>query len=184
MSRARIAAIFVGVAIIAGAAGIYVHEWNARQNPLPFARGSKAKDLPPLQFDDRNGKPHSLADFRGRFVLLNVWATWCAPCREEMPALDRLQAELGGPGFQVLAISVDQQGPDIAQRFLKEIGVKSLDFYIDRSARAAFQLDAPGLPATLLIDRQGREVGRHLGAVKWDAPEVVAELRRRITRAE
>jgi len=183
MSRARVIAAFVGVAIAAGAAGIYVHEWNVRNSPLPFARTTR-KEVPPLQLEDAKGAKRSLADFRGKVVLLNVWATWCAPCREEMPALDRLQAELGGSGFQVVALSVDQQGPEIAQRFFKEIGVKSLDFYIDRSARAAFQLDAPGLPVTLLIDRQGWEVGRKLGAVKWDSPEVVAEMRRRIARAE
>ena len=183
MSRAQVIAAFVGIAIAAAAAGVYVHEWNLRNSPLPFARIT-SKELPPLAFEDAQGRKRSIADFRGKMVLMNVWATWCAPCREEMPALDRLQAELGGPGFQVVALSVDQQGPEIARRFYKEIGVKALEFYIDRSARAAFQLDAPGLPATLLIDRQGREIGRHVGAVKWDTPEVVEELRRRITRAE
>jgi hypothetical protein len=79
---------------------------------------------------------------------------------------------------------VDQQGADIAQRFFREIGVKSLEFYIDPSARAAFRLDAPGLPVSLLIDRQGREVGRKLGAAEWDSREVVEDLRRRITRPE
>jgi thiol-disulfide isomerase/thioredoxin len=183
MTRGRMIAIFAGVALAAGAAGVYVHEWNVRNSPLPFARTTN-KELPPLELEDARGAKRSLADFRGKVVLLNVWATWCAPCREEMPALDRLQAELGGSAFQVVALSVDQQGPEVAQRFFKEIGVKSLDFYIDRSARAAFQLDAPGLPVTLLIDRQGREIGRKLGAAKWDSPEVVADMRRRITRAE
>jgi len=183
MRRAQIIAAFVGIAIAAAAAGIYVHEWNASHSPLPFARVTN-KVVPALQFEDGQGRTRSLTDFHGKTVLLNIWATWCAPCREEMPALDRLQAQLGGPGFHVVALSVDQQGPEIAKRFYKEIGVSALEFYIDRSARAAFQLDAPGLPATLLIDRQGREIGRHLGAVKWDTPEVVEELRRRITRAE
>jgi thiol-disulfide isomerase/thioredoxin len=183
MRRAQIISAFVGVAIAAAAAGIYVHEWNVRHSPLPFAR-TVQKAMPALEFDDAQGRRHTLADFRGKVLLLNVWATWCAPCREEMPALDRLQAELGGPGFQVVAISVDQQGPEIAQRFFRDIGVKSLEFYIDRSARAAFQLEAPGLPVSVLIDRQGREVGRKLGAAKWDSAEVVEDLRRRITRAE
>ena len=84
----------------------------------------------------------------------------------------------------MLALSVDQQGAEVAQRFFREIGVKSLDFYIDPTARAAFRLDAPGLPVSLLLDRQGREVGRKLGAAQWDTPEVVADLRRRITRPE
>jgi len=183
MRRAQIIAAFFGIAVAAAAAGIYVHEWRVRHSPLPFARASQ-KEVPALEFEDAQGRRHTLADFRGKVVLLNVWATWCAPCREEMPALDRLQAELGGPAFQVLAVSVDQQGAEIAQRFFKEIGVRSLEFYIDRSARAAFQLEAPGLPVSVLIDRQGREVGRKLGAAKWDSPEVVEDLRRRVTRAE
>ena len=184
MSRTQIIAAFAGVAIAAAAAGVYVYEWNLRSSPLPFPRASAPKAVPDLQLEDAQGRKRALADFRGKVVLLNIWATWCAPCREEMPALDRLQAALGGPGFHVVALSVDQQGPEIAQRFFKEIGVKSLEFYIDRSARAAFHLNAPGLPVTLLIDRQGREIGRKLGAAKWDSPEVVEDLRRRVTRAE
>jgi len=184
MRRAQIIAAFAGIALAAAAAGIYVYEWNARHSPLPFARASVPKPLPELQLEDAQARKRTLADFRGKVVLLNVWATWCVPCREEMPALDRLQAQLGGPAFQVVALSVDQQGPEVAQRFFKEIGVKSLDFYIDRSARAAFQLDAKGLPVSILIDRQGREVGRKLGAAPWDSAEVIDDLRRRIGRAE
>jgi thiol-disulfide isomerase/thioredoxin len=184
MKRSQIIAAFAGIALAAAAAGIYVYEWNVRHSPLPFARSSAPKPLPVLQFEDSQGGKRTLADFHGRMILLNVWATWCVPCREEMPALDRLQAELGGPRFQVLAVSVDQEGPEIAQRFFKEIGVKSLDFYIDRSARAAFQLDAVGLPVSILIDRQGRELGRKLGAVQWDSAPVIEDLRRRIAGAE
>jgi len=184
MNRAQIVAAFFGVAIVAAAAGVYVHEWNVRNSPLPFARLSAPKSVPELKLADASGRARTLADFRGKVVLLNIWATWCAPCREEMPALDRLQAQMGGKDFEVVAVSVDQQGPEIAQRFFKEIGVKSLGFYIDPSARAAFQLEAPGLPVTLFIDRQGREVGRKLGAANWDSPEVVDDLRRRVARAE
>jgi thiol-disulfide isomerase/thioredoxin len=183
MRRAPVIAAFAGIAIVAAGAGIYVHEWNVRHSPLPFARETES-ELPALKFQDAQGRERRLADFRGKVVLLNVWATWCAPCREEMPALDRLQAQLGGPAFQVVALSVDQQGTAVAQRFFQEIGVKSLDFYIDPSARAAFQLDAKGLPVSILIDRQGREVGRKLGAAAWDTAEVVEDLRRRIARAE
>jgi thiol-disulfide isomerase/thioredoxin len=184
MKRAQIVAAFVGVAVAAAAGGFYVYEWNVRHSPLPFARAASPNPVPALELEDARGAKRTLADFRGKIVLLNVWATWCEPCRQEMPALDRLQAELGGPGFQVVALSVDQQGADIAQRFFREIGVKSLEFYIDPSARAAFRLDAPGLPVSLLIDRQGREVGRKLGAAEWASREVVEDLRRRITRPE
>ena len=183
MTRAQMIAAFAGIAIAAAAAGVYVHEWNVYHSPLPFPRATE-RGMPPLQFEDAQGRKRTLADFRGKVVLLNIWATWCGHCREEMPALDRLQAELGGPAFQVLAVSVDQQGAAIAQRFFKEVGVKALDFYIDPSARAAFQLEAPGLPVSILVDRRGREVGRKLGAVQWDSPAVVEDLRRRIIRAE
>ena len=184
MRRAQIVAAFAGVALAAAAGGFYVYEWNLRHSPLPFARPASPKPVPPLEFVDARGQNHTLAEFRGKVVLLNVWATWCEPCRQEMPALDRLQAELGGPGFQVLALSVDQQGAEVAQRFFREIGVKSLEFYIDPTARAAFRLEAPGLPVSLLLDREGREVARKLGAARWDSTEVVEDLRRRITRPE
>ena len=184
MRRGQVIAAFAGVALAAVAAGFYAYEWSVRHSPIPFARAGNPKPVPSLEMQDANGQRRKLDDFRGKVVLLNIWATWCAPCREEMPALDRLQAELGGPAFQVVALSVDQQGADIAQRFFRENGVKSLDFYIDPSARAAFRLDAPGLPVSLLLDRQGREVGRKLGAAQWDSREVVDELRRRITRPE
>src|SRR6059036_412289 len=96
--------------------------------------------------DLRTGRPTTLADFRGKVVLLNVWATWCEPCREEMPTLDRLQARLGGERFQVVALSVDQQGASIARKFYDEFAIKALPLYVDPTAKAAFTLDAPGLP--------------------------------------
>jgi thiol-disulfide isomerase/thioredoxin len=170
------------VAIVAGAAGAYfsLSRSPARSDGLFAAESAKA--LPQLGIADASGKPRSLADFRGKLVLLNVWATWCAPCREEMPALDRLQAKLGGSRFEVVALSVDQQGAGIARKFFDEVGVKSLGLYVDPSAQAAFKLGAPGLPVTLLVDRDGREIGRRLGPAKWDSPEVVEALRRRIQR--
>ena len=177
--KARTGAIFAGVAVAAAALGVYFATWQA-QSKLPFARAASAKPMPELAFEDASGRPHTLADFRGKFVLLNIWATWCAPCREEMPALDRLQAQMASDRFQVVALSVDQQGLPIARKFYAETGIKALPLYIDRTAKAAFTLDAAGLPATLLVDPQGREVGRHLGAVKWDSPEVMEHLRRRV----
>jgi thiol-disulfide isomerase/thioredoxin len=176
--RPRTILAFATVAVVAAAAGIFV-SINRADSKLPFARSSAPKPAPQLQFEDASGRARSMADFRGKVVLLNIWATWCAPCREEMPALDRLQARLGGPGFEVLAVSVDQQGPEVARRFYAEVGIKSLAFYIDRSAKAAFQADVAGLPATLLIDAEGREIGRHLGAARWDSPEVMEALRKR-----
>ena len=180
--KLRNALVFAGVAAVAAAFGVYFGVWQS-QSKLPFARTSAPKSIPQLTFQDANGRAHTLADFKGKVVLLNVWATWCEPCRKEMPALDRLQAELGGDRFQVVPLSVDQQGLPIARRFYGEIGIKALPLYVDPTAKAAFTLDAAGLPVTLLVDRAGREIGRHLGAVQWDSPDVVAELRR-LTTAE
>jgi thiol-disulfide isomerase/thioredoxin len=177
--KLRTVLVFAGVALAAAAAGVYLSYRHA--SSTPFARAATPKAVPELRFVDAAGRSLTLADFRGKVVLLNIWATWCAPCREEMPALDRLQAKLGGAHFQVVALSVDQQGVPIARKFYSEVGIKALPLYIDPSAKAAFTLDAAGLPATLLLDRAGREIGRHLGPVKWDDPEMLERLQRAIT---
>jgi thiol-disulfide isomerase/thioredoxin len=176
--KPRVWLAFTAVAIAATGAGLYLS--YQQTSATPFGRAAKPKPIPELRFVDGAGRALSLADFRGKVVLLNIWATWCAPCREEMPALDRLQAQLGSERFQVVALSVDLQGAPIARKFYGEVGIKALPLYIDPSAKAAFTLDAPGLPATLLVDRAGREIGRHLGPVKWDSPQVVEQLRRAI----
>jgi thiol-disulfide isomerase/thioredoxin len=130
--------------------------------------------LPPLTFQTMDGRETTLADFAGKVVVLNLWATWCAPCREEMPGLDRLQARFADRDVVVLALSVDRAGPERVQQFLDEIGVRHLAVYRDPKAAATRALKVPGLPATLLIDRQGREVGRVLGIAEWDGPAAVA----------
>ncbi|HZD21706.1 MAG TPA: TlpA disulfide reductase family protein [Burkholderiales bacterium] len=170
---------FVVAALVAAGLGIYFGTQHT-DSKAPFARAARPRPVPELRFNDAEGRAHTLADFRGKVVLLNIWATWCDPCREEMPALDRLQAQLGGERFQVVAVSVDEQGQAIARKFYARTGIKALPLYIDPTAKAAFTVDAAGLPASLLIDRQGREIGRHLGAVKWDEPAVVERLRRAI----
>ncbi|WP_137889236.1 TlpA disulfide reductase family protein [Pseudomonas sp. 2FE] len=142
------------------------------------------KPVPEVKFVDGEGKPHSLADFKGKVVLLNVWATWCGPCRQEMPTLDRLQAQLGGADFQVLALSIDDAGPQVVRDFYREIGIQHLKLYIDDSGQAIQNLNAFGLPITLLLDRQGREVGRKLGGAEWNSPEVIEYLREVIASAQ
>ena len=138
------------------------------------------RDMPPLRFADGAGAPTSLAAFRGKFVLLNVWATWCTPCREEMPTLDRLQAALGGPDFEVVALSIDQGGAPLVQDFFRQIGIKRLHPYMDQFGETTSALGVVGLPLTLLIDRQGREIGRKLGPAAWDDPQIVELIRRRL----
>ncbi|WP_082073229.1 TlpA disulfide reductase family protein [Pseudomonas sp. LFM046] len=135
---------------------------------------SAPKPIDDVSFVDGEGKPRSLADFRSKVVLLNLWATWCVPCRQEMPTLDRLQAKLGGNDFQVVALSLDQGGLQVVRDFYLEIGIQHLPIYLDEQMRAIQSLGAFGLPVTLLLDRQGQEIGRKAGAAEWDSPEVIA----------
>lgn len=127
--------------------------------------------LPEIAFVDAGGQPRTLKDWSGKVVLLNLWATWCAPCRKEMPALDRLQKELGGEKFEVVALAVDRTGIDGAKAFLEQIKVDGLKLYADPRARAGTVLKAIGMPTTLLLDAQGREIGRLVGPAEWDSED-------------
>jgi len=140
------------------------------------------KALPDVRFVDGDGRSRALSDFRGKFVLLNFWATWCIPCRKEIPTLDRLQSALGGDGFEVVALSIDRGGLDIVRKFYGEIGVSHLATYVDASGGAFRDLAIVGLPTTLLIDRAGREIGHLVGPAEWDAPDTIAFLRRLVGR--
>lgn len=146
--------------------------------PLAVRRAEPPRPLPNLQFVDAEGRQRSLAEFRGRTVLLNVWATWCAPCRAEMPALDRLQAALGGPGFEVVALSVDRGGVAAVRPFFDELDLRALRIYVDASAEALGRLDSVGIPLTLLVDEHGRERWRVLGPAAWDRADVIDFIRR------
>jgi thiol-disulfide isomerase/thioredoxin len=131
-----------------------------------------------IAFEGDDGAKLTLADFKGRAVLLNLWATWCIPCRMEMPALDRLQAAKGGPGFQVVAVNVDTARLEKRAAFLDSVGVKALARYADPSGDAFETLrkdgKALGLPVTLVIDRNGCELGVVEGGAKWDSAEAKA----------
>ncbi len=137
--------------------------------PRGFVLNEVPSPLPDVRFTDDEGRPRSPADFRGKVVLLNMWATWCPPCRKEMPTLDRLQASLGG-------------GAEAVKTFYSEIGVRNLAVYVDASGQALSALVAVGLPTTILIDAEGRELGRLMGPVGWDAKEMVAFLERIVER--
>ena len=149
--------------------------------PLPAAAfnfaPSEPKPAPELSFQDAQGKELSLADFRGQVVVLNLWATWCAPCRREMPSLDRLQAEHGGDRLHVVALSIDRGGLEQIEAFYDEVGIQHLAIYRDPKAATSRTLGAFGLPTTVVFDRDGREVGRVLGPDEWDSDEAVAILR-------
>ena len=130
--------------------------------------------MPEVTFINGKGESRSIASFKGKVVLLNLWATWCAPCRKEMPSLDRLQTELGSDKFEVVAISVDRSGAEGARRFLDSIGIKQLALYAEPTARLGAALKAIGMPTTLLIDAEGREIGRLTGPAEWDSADAKA----------
>ncbi|MDF1719480.1 MAG: TlpA disulfide reductase family protein [Minwuia sp.] len=132
------------------------------------------KPVPEARFKDGDGKDMDLTAFRGKVVLVNLWATWCAPCRHEMPSISRLQAARGGPDFIVAAISVDRGGADKSSAFLKEVEADNLPLFIDQTTRIGRTLGAYGLPITILLNRQGDEVARLVGPAEWDSPEAMA----------
>lgn len=139
---------------------------------------SQPRPMPDLSFADAAGKTVKLSDFRGRDLLVNLWATWCAPCRQEMPALARLEAERGGPDFQVVAINIDTARLDRPKAFLHEIGVSNLPFYSDASASAFQRLRqigmVVGLPTTILVGRDGCDIGVMAGPAQWDSQDALA----------
>ena len=133
--------------------------------------------VPEVTFLDADGNERTLEDFQGRVVVLNLWATWCAPCRKEMPSLDRLQATLGGDDLEVVALAVDRGDLSKVLRFYDEVALEHLAVYHDSTAKAGRTLRAPGLPTTLIIDRSGDEVGRVLGDAEWDGDDVATLLK-------
>jgi thiol-disulfide isomerase/thioredoxin len=154
----------------------------AQETPMPLHGAPRS--VPNVSFIDEGGRKLTLEDFRGRTVLLNLWATWCVPCVEEMPTLDALQRALGGPGFEVVALSIDRAGVEAIRAFYEKLGLGFLAIYNDPSSRASIATDAGGLPTTLLIDGEGRELGRLVGPAQWDAPEMAEFLRGFIASSE
>lgn len=130
-----------------------------------------------LHFEDGQALPHSLADFHGKIVLLNIWATWCQPCIREIPALDRLVAALNGADVSVIAVSVDHKGIDAVRKAFADLDVQKLAPYIDRSGQALRTVRSVGMPTSLLIDRDGRELGRIVGPAAWDDDATIAFFR-------
>jgi len=139
----------------------------------PLLARPTALGLPDINFNDASGATKSLADFSGKIGLLNIWATWCVPCREEMPALDKLDTKLGGKDFEVVAVNIDKGDADKAAALLKETGVTHLALYTDPSGKLFATLKAVGMPTTLIVDRNGREIARLVGPADWASPEAV-----------
>jgi thiol-disulfide isomerase/thioredoxin len=191
------------LAFLAGGLGLYLSSMGSPSRETPvvasaktggfkdFATGPLAaflvKDerpiLPPLSFKDATGGTVTLETWKGRVVLVNLWATWCAPCRKEMPALADLQKQLGSKDFEVVALSVDRKGLAASSAFLKETGADALGLYVDDTSKALDDLQGLGLPLTVLIDRRGREIGRLLGPAEWNSAEAVALMKAAIAEA-
>ena len=182
----RRAPLLLLVALVAGAAGFqYLGRGKAEDGPLRFVVQAERRSLPPLRFLDGDGKATDLDAWRGKVVLLNIWATWCGPCVKEMPALDRLQASLAAEGLHVLALSIDKGTAALptVKAFYASHGIRNLRLYNDPEGAAGFELGVPGVPATFLLDREGREIGRLVGAAEWDGAEAVALIRRHLARS-
>ncbi len=206
LRRARYLLLAACLGTVAGFAGVYLTgglQRNAGVVPdpscvnasltakrlMPLSQGEVAAFAPnerprratAIDFKDGAGRTVSLEDFKGRVVLINLWATWCVPCRKEMPALDELEQKLGGRDFTVLAINLDQRGGDKPKKFLEEIKVKHLIYYEDPTTNVFQKLKAagraPGLPSTILIDRQGCELGFMPGPAEWASEDALSLIR-------
>jgi thiol-disulfide isomerase/thioredoxin len=140
-----------------------------------FIPASPPQPAPQLSFTDLAGKPVALADFKGRFVLLNLWATWCQPCLKEMPDLERLQQKLGS-GLTILALSEDRAGAAIVEPFVATLGLDQVKVYLDPKSEAIHTVGARGLPTSLVIDRDGMVLGRVEGSAEWTAPAMLKVL--------
>ena len=167
------------LALLAGLAGC-AGGGHRGERAEAFVAREELRQLTNVSFVDADGRERTLADFRGKGVLLNLWAPWCGPCVKEMPALDRLAAQRGGTDFEVVALSSDKKGLPAARAFHEALGLQAIEPYADSARQALFLLGPRALSTTLLLDAQGREVARALGARRWDSPEVVAEIERRL----
>src|ERR1700730_13485907 len=193
-----IGAVLIGAVIgFAGVYGIGGLKGNAVGDPAcrpavdlarklaPLAHGEVAAltmataplKLPDLAFEDGDGKPRKLSEWRGRTVLVNLWATWCVPCRKEMPALDSLQTKLGGPKFEVVAINIDTRDPEKPKNFLKEARLTQIGNFSDQKAKVFQDLKAVGralgMPTSVLVDSQGCEIATIAGPAEWASDDAI-----------
>ena len=163
--------------LLAGASAFFALPALANLGP-ELLKGTLAKfQLPELAFNDADDKPLKLADYKGKVVLLNFWATWCAPCVKEMPSLDRLQAEMGKDKFVVLPLSLDGPSRPKVAPFYKDKKLSHLGVYFDKGRKSMQALDISILPTSILVDTQGRELGRLEGEADWDKPEALALMK-------
>jgi thiol-disulfide isomerase/thioredoxin len=183
-------AAIVAFALAGALTGVLIHRTGGSGGVLPlagtvahFSLSNPRLPAPAVTVQDGDGREVGLADFRGRVVLVNFWATWCVPCLKEMPSLDRLAGRLGGSDFAVVAISIDRTGKAVVGPWFDQNGIRHLGLYLDPQSRAPFAFrgvlgtSSIELPVSILLDRQGRVVGSLKGAAEWDAAEAEALIR-------
>jgi thiol-disulfide isomerase/thioredoxin len=154
----------------------------ATDTPLgQFIPASRPHPAPRVSFFDAAGKAFSLSDFAGKVTLVNLWATWCAPCRHEMPSLERLQTRLGDK-ITILAISEDMNGSKAVEPFIAKLGLERVKTYLDPKSAVGRAFNVDGLPTSFLIDRQGRVLGRVEGEAQWDSPKMLAVIEPLLTQ--
>jgi thiol-disulfide isomerase/thioredoxin len=194
----RVVPALVGIVLLAA-----VVIWFVFPRPASWLEGTTDPTMPPISgtvakftltnpgrpapiepFFDADGNEVSLHQFGDKVVLLNLWATWCAPCIEELPSLDRLQAQLGGDRFQVVAVSVDRRGAEAVRPFFEKLGIAHLPIYVEPKNQLAQAIGVQVLPSTIVIAPHGLMVGNIIGTVEWDAPEAQDLLRFYIDRIE
>jgi len=194
LALAALAGAVAGLAAVYGMGGLWSNAdvdagcrpaLGTAQRLAPLARGEVAalavttqpRRLPDLSFRDAAGATKTLADWRGRVVLFNLWATWCVPCRKEMPALDALEAKLGGKDFDVVAVNIDTRDPAKPRTWLGEAGVTHLAYYADPTASVFQELKrvgrAFGMPTTLILDRDGCELASLAGPAEWSSDDAL-----------
>ncbi|MEO0370159.1 MAG: TlpA disulfide reductase family protein [Pseudomonadota bacterium] len=132
------------------------------------------KDVTRTAFETIDGNEGTLADYEGKVVVLNFWATWCAPCRHEMPMLSELQSELGGDNFEVVTIATGRNPPQAMKAFFDEIRVENLPLHRDPRSRLAREMGVLGLPVTMVLDQNGQEIARLVGDADWSTPTAQA----------
>ena len=163
MKHAVVTAMLLLAAPVAAVAG-----------PQGFTVYDTPQDMPEVRFVTEDGTRKTLADFHGKVILLNIWATWCPPCRTEMPTLDALQADLGGKNFEVVTLSIDTGGLAVVRKFFDEIGIRHLTMYVDQTMLSFTNLRIVGLPTTMIVDADGKELARLIGPATWNDPDMEA----------
>jgi len=187
MPRFRPLTLAIAGAVILGAilAVVYVTRGGPVHAPdslSHFALTEHPQPLPSVAFSDANGKRHTLAEFKGHYVLLNLWAPWCAPCVQELPSMLKLQAAMGGK-LIVVPVDVGRNEAIEAAQFLKSHGVGALPVFLDNDIALVRAMKAYGLPLTVLIGPDGKEVGRAAGGGDWGTPESIAYIQAITARA-